>query len=76
MYFNPISLDTRALFQRTLATMPATKAEPIWAKFLDYENKYGDLASIHSVEKRRHEALPESKCLNISILKNNDIKRY
>ena len=56
--------------------MPATKAEPIWAKFLDYENKYGDLASIHSVEKRRHEALPDSKCSNISILKNNDLKRY
>ncbi|KAI7859182.1 hypothetical protein BDC45DRAFT_543564 [Circinella umbellata] len=51
--------NTRALFERTLATMPATKAEPIWAKFLDYENKYGDLASIHSVEKRRHEALPD-----------------
>lgn len=50
--------DTRALFERTLATMPASKAAPIWDKFLDYENKYGDLASIQSVEKRRSEMLP------------------
>ncbi|KAI8148365.1 hypothetical protein BJV82DRAFT_263631 [Fennellomyces sp. T-0311] len=50
--------NTRALFERTLATMSAQKAEQIWSKFLDYENKYGDLASIQSVEKRRNEALP------------------
>ncbi|KAF1803012.1 hypothetical protein FB192DRAFT_1421002 [Mucor lusitanicus] len=49
--------NTRALFERTLATMPAEKAGPIWLKFLDYENKYGDLASIQSVEKRRIEAM-------------------
>ncbi|KAI9316273.1 hypothetical protein BX666DRAFT_1949031 [Dichotomocladium elegans] len=50
--------NTRALFEKTLATMPASKAEPIWHKFLDYENKYGDLQGIQSVEKRRHETLP------------------
>lgn len=49
--------NTRALFERTLATMPAEKAGPIWLKFLDYENKYGDLASVQSVEKRRIEAM-------------------
>lgn len=49
--------NTRALFERTLATMPAEKAGPIWLKFLDYENKYGDLASIQNVEKRRIEAM-------------------
>ena len=54
-------VETRALFERTLATMPAEKAEQIWSKFLDYENKYGDLASIQNVEKRRNEALPSSK---------------
>lgn len=41
--------------------MPPSKAEPIWSKFLDYENKYGDLQGIQSVEKRRKEAIPSSK---------------
>lgn len=49
--------NTRALFERTLATMPAEKSGPIWLKFLDYENKYGDLASVQNVEKRRIEAM-------------------
>ncbi|KAI8967565.1 hypothetical protein BDF20DRAFT_829300 [Mycotypha africana] len=49
--------NTRALFERTLATMPAESADPIWRKFLDYETKYGDLASVQNVEKRRIEAM-------------------
>ncbi|KAI8358476.1 hypothetical protein EDC96DRAFT_465074 [Choanephora cucurbitarum] len=51
--------NTRALFERTLATMPAEKAGAIWLKFLEYENKYGDLASVQSVEKRRMEAMAD-----------------
>ncbi|KAI8371023.1 hypothetical protein BD560DRAFT_454479 [Blakeslea trispora] len=51
--------NTRALFERTLATMPAEKASAIWLKFLEYENKYGDLASVQSVEKRRVEAMSD-----------------
>ncbi|KAI8384710.1 uncharacterized protein BYT42DRAFT_592831 [Radiomyces spectabilis] len=49
--------NTRALFERTLATMPIEKSDPIWMKFLDYENKYGDLAGVQNVEKRRNEAV-------------------
>jgi hypothetical protein len=52
--------NTRALFERTLATMPAGKSFPVWEKFLDYENKYGDLAGVHNVEKRRMEAISTS----------------
>ncbi|RCH78818.1 mRNA 3'-end-processing protein rna14, partial [Rhizopus stolonifer] len=59
--------NTRALFERTLATMPAEKAGPIWLKFLDYENKYGDLASVQSVEKRRIEAMANP---NVSIMES------
>ncbi|KAF7724317.1 mRNA 3'-end-processing protein rna14 [Apophysomyces ossiformis] len=50
--------NTRALFERTLATMATEKSEPVWAKFLEYESKYGDLASVQNVEKRRNEAIP------------------
>lgn len=56
--------NTRALFERTLATMSAEKAAPIWLKFLDYENKYGDLASIQNVEKRRIEAMGDVALAN------------
>lgn len=62
-------LDTRALFERSLATLSAEKATAVWKKFMDYENKYGDLASAQNVEKRLHEAHPESKPLTC-------IKRY
>jgi hypothetical protein len=56
--------NTRALFERTLATMPTEKAGPVWLKFLDYENKYGDLASIQNVEKRRIEAIGNATLAN------------
>ncbi|RUS21308.1 hypothetical protein BC937DRAFT_93090 [Endogone sp. FLAS-F59071] len=55
--------NTRALFERTLATMPADKAKPVWQKFSEYENKYGDLTGIQKVEKRRSEAYPEDSML-------------
>ncbi|ORZ09158.1 hypothetical protein BCR42DRAFT_334731 [Absidia repens] len=51
--------NTRALFERSLATLPTEKASDVWKKFLDYENKYGDLNSTQSVEKRIHEANSE-----------------
>jgi hypothetical protein len=52
-------LDTRALFERALSTIPAHKARPIWDKFLHYEQQYGDLTTLFRVEKRRREAFPE-----------------
>ncbi|KAI9250734.1 hypothetical protein BY458DRAFT_444684 [Sporodiniella umbellata] len=63
--------NTRALFERTLATMPPEKAVPIWHKFLDYENKYGDLASVQSVEKRRLEALPSNTPMDSFLLRHS-----
>jgi hypothetical protein len=51
------------LFERSLATLSVEKATAVWKKFMDYENKYGDLASAQHVEKRLHEAHPESKPL-------------
>ncbi|KAI8874785.1 Suf-domain-containing protein, partial [Backusella circina FSU 941] len=62
--------NTRALFERTLATMPADKSAPVWEKFLDYENKYGDLASVQNVEKRRIEAINTSSAME-SFLKRH-----
>ncbi|CAO3662322.1 unnamed protein product [Rhizopus stolonifer] len=63
--------NTRALFERTLATMPPEKAVPVWHKFLDYENKYGDLASVQNVEKRRLEALPANTSMDSFLLRHS-----
>jgi len=52
-------VDTRALFERALSTIPAQKSKPIWDKFLHYEQQYGDLTTLFRVEKRRREAYPE-----------------
>ncbi|CAO3673036.1 unnamed protein product [Rhizopus microsporus] len=74
--------NTRALFERTLATMPLEKATPIWLKFLDYENKYGDFASVQNVEKRRLEAMGsntssiESFLIRHSYLDIRNIEEY
>lgn len=60
-------IDTRALFEKALATLPPSKSDVIWSKFLDYENKYGDLQGMQNVEKRRREALPSSKHKSVHI---------
>jgi hypothetical protein len=54
-------LDTRSLFERSLNSILPEKARGIWKMFLDYENKYGDLASIQKIEKRIAEAYPNGK---------------
>ncbi|CAG8442158.1 2693_t:CDS:10, partial [Ambispora gerdemannii] len=47
--------NTRALFERTLLTMPVDKAKIVWEKFSDYENNYGDIGSLRKIEERRAE---------------------
>ncbi|KAJ3023707.1 mRNA 3'-end-processing protein rna14 [Thoreauomyces humboldtii] len=51
--------NTRALFERALATLPADRAKPIWARLLAYESEHGDLAVVLKSEKRRAEAYPD-----------------
>ncbi|KAI9304476.1 hypothetical protein BJ944DRAFT_256292 [Cunninghamella echinulata] len=51
--------NTRALFERSLASLPPEKSTAVWRKFMEYENKYGDLASVQNVESRLREVVPE-----------------
>ncbi|CAG8595157.1 13122_t:CDS:10, partial [Ambispora leptoticha] len=44
--------NTRALFERTLLTMPVDKAKIVWEKFSDYENNYGDIGSLRKIEEQ------------------------
>ncbi|KAF9997162.1 mRNA 3'-end-processing protein rna14 [Entomortierella chlamydospora] len=56
--------NARALFERALINMSPEKARPLWEKFSEYENKYGDMAAITKVEKRRREVYPDDSLLD------------
>jgi len=56
--------NARALFERALITMSPEKARPLWERFSEYENKYGDLTAITKVEKRRREVYPNDSVLD------------
>ncbi|KAF9898213.1 mRNA 3'-end-processing protein rna14, partial [Lobosporangium transversale] len=68
--------NARALFERALINMSPDTARPLWEKFSEYENKYGDLAAIAKVEKRRREVYPEDSVLDRFVARYsfNDLK--
>ncbi|XP_020867680.1 cleavage stimulation factor subunit 77 isoform X2 [Arabidopsis lyrata subsp. lyrata] len=49
--------NIRALFERALSTLPAEDSAEVWNRFIQFEQTYGDLASILKVEQRMKEAL-------------------
>ncbi|KAL0697849.1 hypothetical protein Bca4012_053971 [Brassica carinata] len=49
--------NIRALFERALSTLPTEESAEVWNRFVQFEQTYGDLASILKVEQRRKEAL-------------------
>ncbi|CAB4070481.1 CSTF3 [Lepeophtheirus salmonis] len=51
--------NTRVLFERVLTSgqLPSEDSAEIWSKFLEFESKIGDLASIIKVERRRTQVL-------------------
>ncbi|GMH22960.1 hypothetical protein Nepgr_024803 [Nepenthes gracilis] len=49
--------NIRALFERALSTLPPEESVEVWKQFTQFEQKYGDLASMLKVEQRRKEAL-------------------
>ncbi|CAG8648308.1 4181_t:CDS:10 [Dentiscutata erythropus] len=56
--------NTRALFERTLMSMPADKAKIVWEQFSKYENNYGDLSVIRKIDERRAKVYPEESFLS------------
>lgn len=50
--------NTRALFERALATIPPSRCQTIWAKFMFYETQYGDLTNLHKLQQRRANSYP------------------
>ncbi|GFP85456.1 cleavage stimulation factor subunit 77 [Phtheirospermum japonicum] len=49
--------NIRALFERALSSLPPDESVEVWNRFSQFEQTYGDLASILKVEQRRKEAL-------------------
>ncbi|KAF7819206.1 cleavage stimulation factor subunit 77 isoform X1 [Senna tora] len=52
--------NIRALFERALSSLPPDESVEVWKKFAQFEQTYGDLASMLKVEQRRKEALSGS----------------
>ncbi|CAN0877139.1 Cleavage stimulation factor subunit 77 [Linum grandiflorum] len=48
--------NIRALFERALSSLPLEKSVEVWKRFVQFEQTYGDLASMLKVEQRRKEA--------------------
>ncbi|KAK1404360.1 Cleavage stimulation factor subunit 77 [Heracleum sosnowskyi] len=46
-----------ALFERALSALPPEKSVEVWKRFTQFEQTYGNLASMLKVEQRRKEAL-------------------
>lgn len=54
--------NARAVFERTVSSLPPERARPIWNRWAEYENSYGDTSAITRLEARLHDAYPnESK---------------
>ncbi|XP_047321570.1 cleavage stimulation factor subunit 77 isoform X2 [Impatiens glandulifera] len=49
--------NIRVLFERALSSLPQDKSIEVWDRFAQFEQTYGDLASMLKVERRRKEAL-------------------
>ncbi|GAV65335.1 Suf domain-containing protein, partial [Cephalotus follicularis] len=49
--------NIRALFERALSSLPPENSVEVWERFVQFEQSFGDLASMLKVEQRRKEAL-------------------
>ncbi|KAG6782608.1 hypothetical protein POTOM_012018 [Populus tomentosa] len=49
--------NIRALFERALSSLPPEESVEVWKRYIQFEQTYGDLASMLKVEQRRKESL-------------------
>ncbi|GER49866.1 mRNA 3'-end-processing protein rna14, partial [Striga asiatica] len=63
--------NVRALFERALSSLPPDESVEVWNKFIQFEQTYGDLASMLKVEQRRKEALCRMAENEDSVLENS-----
>ncbi|GLT27717.1 hypothetical protein SLA2020_026950 [Shorea laevis] len=63
--------NIRALFERALSSLPPEESVEVWKRFSQFEQTYGDLASMLKVEQRRKEALSITGEEGASLLENS-----
>ncbi|KAL6502516.1 hypothetical protein OROHE_024521 [Orobanche hederae] len=63
--------NVRALFERALSSLPPDESVEVWNRFAQFEQTYGDLASMLKVEQRRKEALCRTAENGESALENS-----
>lgn len=56
--------DARAVFERTIAKIPAEKAKPLWRRWADHEYLFGDLAAIQKLDARLAEIYPDEPAIS------------
>jgi cleavage stimulation factor subunit 3 len=56
-----VELDARALFEKSVGSLDAEKARPIWQRWLQYQMGVADLATIIKLDKRAAEAYPKGE---------------
>lgn len=60
--------NIRALFERSLSSLPTHESVEVWKRFTQFEQTYGDLASMLKVEQRRKEALSQASDEGLTVL--------
>ncbi|WCJ18367.1 Cleavage stimulation factor subunit 3 [Euphorbia peplus] len=63
--------NIRALFERALSSLPPEESVEVWKRFTQFEQTYGDLASMLKVEQRRKEALSRTSEDGASTIENS-----
>nr|GLL49213.1 cleavage stimulation factor subunit 77 [Ipomoea trifida] len=64
-------INIRALFERALSSLPPEESLEVWKRFSQFEQIYGDLASMLKVEQRRKEALSRTSDDEAPILESS-----
>lgn len=55
-----LCVDTRALFERAVQSVPPGEALPIWTIYLGHEARFGDRATLRELERRMRAVYPGS----------------
>ncbi|GAU38061.1 hypothetical protein TSUD_146200 [Trifolium subterraneum] len=68
--------NIRALFERALSSLPLEDSVEVWKRFVQFEQTYGDLASMRKVEQRRKEAFGEDETAASESSLQDVVSRY
>ncbi|WFD08036.1 mRNA 3'-end-processing protein rna14 [Malassezia vespertilionis] len=59
--------NARAVFERTVSSVPPARARPIWERWSEYEYNYGDASAIARLESRLCELYPHESRLDVAV---------